>query len=101
MLIQFAIGLIVSLATSCIVTQELSVEEIASSCIVTQELSVEEILDNVEAVDVSSLTATVSYTRTDAMRPAIKNAIRFNRFINFWDATSSFDLGSSRSCDPA
>jgi hypothetical protein len=64
-LIQFAIGLIVSLASSCIVTQELSVEEIASSCIVMRELSVEEILDNVEAVDVSSLTATVSYTRTD------------------------------------
>ena len=52
MLIQFAIGLFVSLV---------------SSCISAQELSVEEILDNVEGAEVVSLTATVSYTRIDSI----------------------------------
>ncbi len=36
-----------------------------SSCFSTNDLSVGEILDNIEAVKVSTLTATVSYTRTD------------------------------------
>lgn len=36
-----------------------------SSCLSTQELSVEEILDNVEAADVASVSATISYTRID------------------------------------
>jgi hypothetical protein len=36
-----------------------------SSCFSVQTLSVDEILDNVEHADVSSVTATVSYTRTD------------------------------------
>jgi hypothetical protein len=38
---------------------------LVSSCFPTNELSVEEILDNIEKVEVSSLTATVSYTRID------------------------------------
>ena len=36
-----------------------------SSCFTSQTLSVEEILDNVEQANVSSVSATVSYTRTD------------------------------------
>jgi hypothetical protein len=36
-----------------------------SPCISEQTLSVEEVLDNIEVVDVVSLTATISYIRTD------------------------------------
>ncbi len=36
-----------------------------SSCLPSSELSVEEILDNVEKADVSSVSATISYTRID------------------------------------
>ena len=50
MLMQLAIGLLIAALTSCFSTQTLSVDEI---------------LDNVENADVSSVTATVSYTRTD------------------------------------
>ncbi len=38
---------------------------VVSSCFPTQEASVEEILDNIEDAKVSTLTATVYYTRTD------------------------------------
>jgi hypothetical protein len=50
MLIQLAISLFVAVLTSCFSTQTLSVDEI---------------LENVEHADVSSVTATISYTRTD------------------------------------
>ena len=38
-----------------------------STCNPECQLSVEEILDKVEAADISSVTATVSYTRTDPL----------------------------------
>jgi hypothetical protein len=38
---------------------------LVSSCFPTNDLSVEEILDKIESAEVSSLTASVSYTRTD------------------------------------
>jgi len=50
MLMQLAIGLFVAALTSCFSTQSLSVDEI---------------LEKVEQADVSSVTATISYTRTD------------------------------------
>ncbi len=50
MLIQFALGVLLAGL---------------SSCLSSQSLTVEEILDNVEQADISSVSATISYTRID------------------------------------
>ena len=52
---------------------------LVSSCMSSQELTVDEILDNIEKVDISSLTASVSYTSTDLKTK--KRTIRTGRLL--------------------